>query len=132
MAGRTVAPAHCADDGVKSRLWQAFAAIEAASTSGDRGTLLAATTSFYEIIFRAAGHEIAWEVVQRLNGRISRLRALTLATSERRVSGPARMARICEAIAANDADAAGAAVREHLTEASEIARRLLDAEAGGH
>ena len=67
-------------------------------------------------------------MVQRLNGRISRLRALTLATTDRRISGPAHMARICEAICNKDATAAAKAVSDHLTEASEIARRLLENE----
>lgn len=123
--------AQCADQVVKARLAQAFANIEAASTLGDRAALLSATTRFYEIIFDAAGHAIAWEIVQRLNGRISRLRALTLATSERRVSGPARMARICEAIQINDPEAASIAVHEHLTEAAQIARKLLEEEDPG-
>jgi DNA-binding GntR family transcriptional regulator len=84
---------------------------------------------FYEVMFRAAGQGIAWEIVQRLNGRISRLRALTLATKARNVSGQARMARICAAICAGDAEGAAEAVRAHLTEAAEIARLALEAEA---
>jgi DNA-binding GntR family transcriptional regulator len=79
------------------------------------------------VIFAAAGHDIAWEIVQRLNGRISRLRALTLASTNRRVSGPAHMARIAGAIAANDPAAAARAVRDHLKDAAEIARTLLEA-----
>ncbi len=78
------------------------------------------------MIFRAAGHDIAWEIVQRLNGRISRLRALTLAATERAVPGPERMARIAAAIAANDPEAARRAVEEHLTEAAAIAKRMLE------
>ena len=83
-------------------------------------------TAFYATIFRAAGHQVAWEIVQRLNSRISRLRALTLASTNRRVSGPARMARICAAICANDPDEAARAVRDHLQEAAEIARHVLE------
>jgi DNA-binding GntR family transcriptional regulator len=80
------------------------------------------------VIFRAAGHDIAWEIVQRLNGRISRLRALTLTASDRAEPGRARMARIAAAIAANDAGAARQAVEDHLREAAEIARRMLEGE----
>lgn len=127
-----------ADDAVKAALRRALADLEAASagdagandvrTSDAGGGLFQATTRFYEVIFTAAGHHIAWEIVQRLNGRISRLRALTLATSDRHVSGPVRMARICAAILANDAGAAAQAVRDHLTEAAQIAQRLLQRE----
>ena len=129
-----------ADDAVKAALRRALADLEAASagdagasdarTSDARGGLFQATTRFYEVIFTAAGHHIAWEIVQRLNGRISRLRALTLATSDRHVSGPVRMARICAAIVANDPAAAAVAVRDHLAEAAQIARRLLENEGG--
>lgn len=134
-----------ADDAVKAALRRALADLESAS-AGDAGTsdagtsdtgasnagggLFQATTRFYEVIFTAAGHHIAWEIVQRLNGRISRLRALTLATSDRHVSGPVRMARICAAIVANDPAAAAVAVRDHLAEAAQIARRLLENEGG--
>ena len=38
------------------------------------------------------------------------------------------MTRICDAILANDAQGAAGAVRDHLTEASAIAERLLKAE----
>jgi len=78
-------------------------------------------------ICRANDQWFAQPVVQRLNGRISRLRALTLATTDRSISGPAHMARIGEAICNNDA-AAAKAVSDHLTDASEIARMLLENE----
>ena len=80
----------------------------------------------FKVIFTAAGHGVAWEIVQRLNSRISRLRALTLATTDRRISGPAHMARICAAICAGDAEAAAQAVREHLDDAAAIDRTLLE------
>jgi DNA-binding GntR family transcriptional regulator len=114
-----------ADAKVKADLEQAMLALNSASAAFDDIPMVEATSRFYEIIFTAAGHQIAWEIVQRLNGRISRLRALTIASSDRHVSGPARMARICAAIIANDATAASAAVRDHLTEAAQIAQRLL-------
>lgn len=123
------AAAECArraDAAVKARLAQALTAIEAAFSDATPQALYAATTGFYEIIFAAAGHDIALEIVQRLNGRISRLRALTLGTTNRRTSGPAHMARIAAAIAANDPVAASKAVRDHLKDAAEIAQNLLE------
>jgi DNA-binding GntR family transcriptional regulator len=125
-AEAAAACARLADRAVKDRLGSALSALEAAFADADPNRLYAATTAFYEVIFTSAGHAIAWEVVQRLNGRISRLRALTLASSDRRVSGPAHMARIAAAITANDPGAAAEAVRNHLRDAADIARRLLE------
>lgn len=115
-----------ADARVKTRLKAALKGLEAASAGATQQALYAATTAFYEVIFTSAGHDIAWEIVQRLNGRISRLRALTLATTDRRVSGPAHMARIADAILQNNPVAAADAVRAHLKDAAEIARKLLE------
>lgn len=123
------AAAECArraDPAVKAQVAAALAAIESAFTDAAPQALYAATTAFYQVIFTAAGHGIAWDIVQRLNGRISRLRALTLATTNRRTSGPAHMARIATAITANDPTAASKAVRDHLEDAAEIARTLLE------
>ena len=125
-AEAAAACARMADAKIKDRLKAALATLESAVSDADPGRIYEATTRFYETIFLAAGHEIAWVVVQRLNGRISRLRALTLATTDRRISGPAHMARICAAICDNDAAAAAKAVRDHLTNASDIARKLLE------
>ena len=128
----TSAAAACARNATaetRTRLAQALRAIETAGTKGEAAGMFKATSQFYEIIFATAGHAIAWDIVQRLNGRISRLRAMTLSSPDRPVSGPARMARICAAILAGDPQAASDAVRDHLTEAAAIARRMLGAEA---
>lgn len=119
--------ARVADDTIKAALRSALSALEAAYESTSQNTLFEASLEFYRCIFSAAGHDVAWDVVNRLNGRISRLRGLTLSTADRHRSGFARMKAICEAIAANDPAAAAAAVREHLDEASEIARHQLEA-----
>ncbi|MBL8561171.1 MAG: GntR family transcriptional regulator [Gemmobacter sp.] len=118
--------ARAADAGVKARLQAALVRLDAAFAEATPAQLYDATTGFYQVIFTAAGHGVAWEIVQRLNSRISRLRALTLATTDRRISGPAHMARICAAICAGDAEAAAQAVREHLDDAAAIARTLLE------
>lgn len=119
--------ARIADDTIKAALRSALSALEAAYESTSQNTLFEASLEFYRCIFSAAGHDVAWDVVNRLNGRISRLRGLTLSTADRHRSGFARMKAICEAITANDPAAAAAAVREHLDEASEIARHQLEA-----
>lgn len=89
------------------------------------GALFRATAYFYSEIFEGAGHHIAWGIVQRLNGRISRLRMLTLASTERSQPGPSHMQAICDAIISGNADAAEAAVHAHLKDTATIAERLL-------
>lgn len=114
-----------ADAAIKSDLKQALDTLGAAYDSGSTHQLFDASTEFYHKIFLAAGHEISWDVVNRLNGRISRLRGMTLSTADRHRSGFARMTRIYEAIAANDPDAAETAVHDHIAEASAIAHQQL-------
>jgi GntR family transcriptional regulator, trigonelline degradation regulator len=115
-----------ADKDVQARLRAALAVLKQAHAGGQPDLLLAATTQFYEVIFTAAGQDIAWEIVRRLNGRISRLRAITLASTNRSTSGFAHMQRICAAICARDPVAASAAVNAHLVDAAEIARTSLE------
>lgn len=115
-----------ADAEVDTRLHAALETLKQAYDSGQPDKLLSATTNFYEVIFTAAGHDIAWEIVQRLNGRISRLRAITLASTNRSTSGHAHMQKICAAICAHDPTAAAAAVNAHLIDAAEIARNSLE------
>jgi GntR family transcriptional regulator, trigonelline degradation regulator len=115
-----------ADKAVQSQLRAALDGLKQAHADGQPDRLLAATTQFYAVIFAAAGHDIAWEIVQRLNGRISRLRAITLASQDRSTSGFAHMQRICAAICGRDAAAAAEAVHAHLMDAADIARAGLD------
>lgn len=120
--------ARAADAAVKATLAEALQALGAAYDGGAAHELFEASTEFYHRIFVAAGHAVSWDVVNRLNGRISRLRGMTLSTSDRHRNGFACMTRIYEAIAANDPEAAAAAVRAHIEEVSEIARQQLAAQ----
>jgi len=109
----------------KQRLHQNLMQIAEASKEHDDIRRVEASQAFYETIFQVANHTIAWEIVQRLNSRISRLRALTLKSHERRVAGFERMSRIYDAIDKNDAALARNEVLAHLTEAAELAKRIL-------
>jgi DNA-binding GntR family transcriptional regulator len=123
------AAAACAKKHTKAtaaQLTQALHNIEVAFKDEAPTALFNATTKFYGVIFEQAGHDIAWEIVQRLNGRISRLRVLTLSTQDRSRPGFAHMKEICESILAGDPRAAKRAVKAHIADASEVARRLLD------
>lgn len=130
----TAAVARCAaiaDDEVKSRLAHIIEELERGSRLKDPGRILDAGTEFYAVIFGASGQNIAWDIVCRLNGRISRLRAMTLSHGNRTTSGPAQIRKIFEAIRRNDGEAAASACRQHIAEASEIAREVLSGSGQG-
>ncbi len=105
--------------------------IKTAMGDTEWANLLQATTRFYELIFKEAGHIVAWEIVQRLNGRISRLRALTLSTRSRDGKGLKQLTAIHDAILSRDPNAALQAVETHITAAATAAQGFLkDAKAG--
>jgi DNA-binding GntR family transcriptional regulator len=107
------------------RLETALVQLRRAFGSKTPGALFRATSAFYAEIFEGAGHNVAWEIVQRLNGRISRLRMMTLSSTERAHPGIDHMQAICSAIVSGNADAAADAIGRHLDDTTEIAERLL-------
>ncbi len=82
------------------------------------------TTEFYKIIFTTGGKNIAWDLVEQLNARISRLRALTLSSKGRKTKGPENLKNIIDAIEKQDVDRAEEVCTKHLTEAAKIAYQL--------
>ena len=94
----------------------------------DQAAVLDATRRFYEAMFLGAQHPIAWEIVERLNGRISRLRALTITTPSRTVTGPAQLRKIYTAIAARKPEAAAEACRQHVRSAAILALEIIKAQ----
>jgi DNA-binding GntR family transcriptional regulator len=89
--------------------------------------LLQTSTQLYHTIFATAEHHIAWEVVQRLNSRISRLRAMTMRSTNRNITGYQRIKTICEAICIEkNPEKAKQAVAEHIAEAAKIAQQILE------
>lgn len=103
----------------------ALDAIRGAYREGDHHRVILSTAQFYESMFRAGGQRVAWEVVNRLNSRISRLRSMTIASPGRSVSGLGQMEKIFEAIAERRPEDAAVASRDHVTMAAKIALALL-------
>ena len=99
--------------------------IEAGYRDGDPAAVLTATEAFHTAIFETAGREVSREIVARLKGRISLLRAMTIATPGRATSGPAQMRVIYEAIAHGDGAEAEAAVRTQIATAARLAAEAL-------
>jgi len=106
-----------------------LAEFKGAFEGDDVNAIVSASSKLYEMIFAVAGHDVAWEVVQRLNGRISRLRALTMKSANRGVTGYQRIEAICRAICdLRNAEKAQRAVHEHISEAAGIAQTILESQ----
>jgi GntR family transcriptional regulator, trigonelline degradation regulator len=117
--------ARVAGEKVKIQLREALEELDRTSLQKSPLGVLDATTDFYQIIFRTGGHTIAWDIVSRLNGRISRLRVMTLSTANRMSSGPAQIRKILAGIEENDPEKAAEACRAHVAAAARIAESLL-------
>jgi DNA-binding GntR family transcriptional regulator len=92
---------------------------------GDILKTLKLTTEFYRIIFSTGGKNVSWDLVELLNGRISRLRALTLSSKERQHKGTENLAQILDAIEQHDAKRAEKMSIQNLTEATKMALKLI-------
>ncbi|WP_336509523.1 GntR family transcriptional regulator [Ruegeria lacuscaerulensis] len=132
MMLETAAAESCAQNVTKElsdKLESALDSLIQASSNNEPAALLRATDEFYQTIFEGARRDIAWEVFQRLTGRISRLRAMTFSEQNREMLGIDHMSSICKAIVAGDAKAARNAVQKHITDAAKVADKILvDAE----
>ena len=128
MQLETTAAEYCAKnmtDELSGKLMAAFEDLKTASSGGEPAVLLKATHHFYRTIFDGAQRKISWEIVQRLTGRISRLRVMTLAYQDRETIGIDHMQCICSAICSGDAVAARKAVKAHLSDAAKVAEKIL-------
>ena len=106
-------------------LRNALERIGSAYAAQDHHGVLQATTDFYEAMFTAGGKRVTWDVVKRLNSRISWLRSMTIASPGRSVSGLGQMEKIFRAIEERRPDAAAEASREHVANAAALAQALL-------
>ena len=120
-----------ASDATIELLGQLNARIQTGFKKKDFNEVLAATTAFYEALFQGAGLSIAWGVVQSLNARINRLRAVTISTSGRNVEAAEEMERILRALRQRDAQAAQEASAAHVRRVAQIAAEKLKEKAKG-
>lgn len=109
----------------------ALAAIRQAYGTGDRHGVILSTTRFYEAMFAAGGKSVAWDIVKRLNSRISWLRSMTIVSPGRATAGPVQMEKIFQAIERRQPEDAAVATRDHVKMAASIARSLLQENAQG-
>jgi DNA-binding GntR family transcriptional regulator len=114
------ADAHTLDD-----LQALIDSIERAFQDQDHRAVRSLTSAFYERMFTAGHKTVAWEIVQSLTARINRLRALTIASSDRGTQAVLEMRELLAALRAGDALAAHDAAVRHIGRVAEIARKLL-------
>lgn len=98
--------------------------IRAELSAGEVVGALEHTRLFYEFLFMTAGMTVAWELTERLNGRIGRLRFMTLSTQGRVIKGPDNLQRIVDSIAKGDSQMAMMACQAHIDEACRISLRI--------
>ncbi|MBI3145446.1 MAG: FCD domain-containing protein, partial [Pseudogulbenkiania sp.] len=99
--------------------------IQAAFARNDFHDVLAKTSEFYELMFAGSGQTMAWEIVQSLNARINRLRAMTISSAGRATEAAAEMRLLVDALKRRDAQAAHDASMAHVRRVAEIAARKL-------
>ncbi|AWI55585.1 GntR family transcriptional regulator (plasmid) [Aquabacterium olei] len=120
--------ARLADEQAIVRMAAALMLIEASFAQNDHVGVLAETTRFYEVMFSAGREAVAWSIVQSLNARINRLRAITITSRERSSSGPAEMKQVLEAIRQRQPEAAQRAAEAHVRQAAARALEALHQE----
>lgn len=111
----------------RAALSACFDEVEAAARSG-RGDMLAAKNSLYQVLIAGAANPILSEMLGGLQRRVSRLRALTLASPGRMEASLSEIRDIMDAIDARDADAARQAAVAHVMQAARTALTFVGAE----
>lgn len=99
--------------------------IQAAFGEGDFHGVLEQTSIFYELMFQGSGQTMAWEIVQSLNARINRLRAMTIGSTGRASEAAEEMRLLVEALLKRDAQAAHDASVAHVRRVASIAAKKL-------
>lgn len=118
------------DAGLSARLRAAPAQQQALLDAGDFGGFSAADLDFHRSMYEAAEVPWLWDLVRRHSGHIDRLRRLHLPAAGKAQAIVDDHHRIVAAIGQQDAGAAQAALREHLSDTlghlEEIRRRHPD------
>lgn len=120
-----MACAQRADESVMLTLAECIASIERAFVAHEHARVREWTTAFYRHMFQGGGKNVAWEIVQTLNARIDRLRAMTIASDDRGRQAVEEMNRILDAIRCRDPQRARDAAAVHVARVAAIAADIL-------
>ncbi|SFA95069.1 DNA-binding transcriptional regulator, GntR family [Collimonas sp. OK607] len=94
--------------------------IENAFAKSDFKAVMRHTTEFYEVMFIGGGKTTSLEIVQSLNARINRLRAMTISSSGRGADAVSEMRSLLDAIRHRDSDKAYEMSVAHIRRVADI------------
>lgn len=115
-----------ADDATLEQLQARWQNLDRALSGGDRASVRAATTAFYDVLLEGGGNAEIRSALEPLLDRIAFLRTQTMLSPERRQASHAEMQLLVEALLKRDADAAAAISDQHIQNASIAALSKLD------
>ncbi len=119
-----------ATDGELRELENAFSALKRAYKSPRQKNRLAVKSDFYAALCAGARNPVLVEMLRLIHGRVTMLRAKTLAQPGRLEDSVAELRDIVQAIKNRDADGAAAACRRHVMNAAAVAASVMsDADA---
>jgi len=110
-----------ASDQVIRQLDGLIGKIESAFAERDFQKVMRYTAEFYEVMFVGGGKTTSLEIVQSLNARINRLRAMTISSSGRGADAVSEMRSILDAIRHRDPDKAYEMSVAHIRRVADIA-----------
>jgi len=116
-----------ASDAERRALKQAFAEMKRSYANKAAENRLAVKEQFYAILAEGAHNSMLSEMLRVMHGRITMLRATTLAQPGRLAESLNELGDIVDAITRKDADGAGTACRRHVENAAAIAMSILAA-----
>lgn len=125
----SMAAAHCAaraSDSQIATLSKCLEEIDRCYSEKNTLEIIRYTDDFYEKMFLFAECTVAWELVQKLKGRISVYRSITISSTNRKNSGMTEMHAILNAIKKRDAKKASIASSHHIETASGIALKEIN------
>jgi DNA-binding GntR family transcriptional regulator len=117
--------ARLASDAAIELLGQAVQELHAAAESRDRKQLLAAKSTFYDVILGGCGNELVKEMLLSLLSRINLLRATSFSRADRLPESLKEIDHMFELIKARNATAAREAAHHHIVNAEKAALVVL-------
>ncbi|TEA76931.1 GntR family transcriptional regulator [Allopusillimonas ginsengisoli] len=110
----------------RSELEECFEGIRQCIKSEEYSKLIYLKEEFYRILLSGARNEVARETLLRLNGRVRRLRSVSLSAAERPPQTLAELETVMAAIRNKDPEAARIACAYHVQRAAEAALKSLE------